>query len=370
MKKVKPIAFAGPWITKKEIAYTYDATKNGFYETRAKYIKKFEETAAKYLGVKYTLGLHCCTLALHLACASIGLKKGDEVICTDLSWVATADAITYTGATPVFVDIDFDTWCIDPNAIEKAITPKTKAIMLVHMFGYPARMDEIMAIAKKHNLRVIEDAAPALGSEFKGKKAGSFGDFGCFSFQGAKIAVSGEGGILATNDKKLYERAYFLSTMGRTDRKGLFWCDEIGYQYTIANLTAALAVAQLERINELIKKKRQIHSWYYKRLKDVEGIKMIKEKEGIFSNYCYPAIFLDESIKVNRDDVVRRLAKEQIYCRPGHPRMSLFSMFEERFSNPVAARVSKRAILLPSAANLNEKDVAFACKTLLRFLGK
>lgn len=364
----KKISFAGPWITQKEIDYVIDATKNGWYETYDMHAKKLEKTVADYLGVKYSIATHCCTLALHLATASLGLKKGDEVICTDFSWVATAYAISYTGAKPVFVDIDPDSWCIDPAAIRKAITNKTKAIMLVHCFGHPAQMDEIMEIADEHNLRVIEDAAPALGSEFKGRKTGTFGDFACFSFQGAKLAVSGEGGIIVTNNEELYKKASLLASMGRTDSEAVFWSDTIGYQYTIGNLTAALALAQVERVDELITKKRQIFNWYYERLKDVESIKIIKEKKDCKSNYCYPSILLEEGISVPRDEVLLKLKNLNIHCRPGFPRMSRFPVFEQRFSNPEAEKVEKRGISLASAGNLTEEDVDFVCNSLNKII--
>lgn len=362
---MKKISFAGPWLTQKEIDYAIDGVKNGFYETYDMHTKKLEKTVCEYLGVKYGIATHCCTLALHLAAVSLGLKKGDEVICTDFSWVATAYAIAYTGATPVFVDIDPDSWCIDPKAIQKAITKKTKAIMLVHSFGHPAQMDEIMKIARKYGLYVIEDAAPALGSEFKGKKVGTFGDIACFSFQGAKIAVSGEGGIFVTNDKRIYEKAKLLASMGRTDSKAVFWSDVIGYQYTITNLAAALALAQVERIDELVERKRTIFHWYYRRLKDVEGIKIIKEKKYCKSNYVYPSILLEETIIVPRDEVIQKLKEKNIHCRPTFPRMSLFPMFKQRYPNPRAEKVEKRGISLPSAANLNEEDIDFVCKSLI-----
>lgn len=360
----KKISFAGPWITQKEIDYVIDATKNGWYETYDMHTKKLEKAVCDYLGVRYAIATHCCTMALHLATAALGLKTGDEVVCTDFSWVATAYAIAYTGAMPVFVDIDPDSWCIDPRAIEKAITHKTKAIMLVHCFGHPAQMDEIMEIAHKYNLKVIEDAAPALGAEFKGQKVGTFGDFACFSFQGAKLAVSGEGGIIVTNNKELYGKASLLASMGRTDSRAVFWSDMLGYQYTIANLTAALALAQVERINELIAKKRQIFSWYYERLKDVQGIKIIKEKKDCKSNYCYPSVLLEGKISVPRNAVLERLKELNIHCRPGFPRMSLFPVFEQRFPNQEAERVEKRGISLASATNLTEEDINFVCDSL------
>ncbi len=365
---MKKISFAGPWMTQKEIDYVLDAVKNGWYETYDMHIKKLERTICEYLGVTYAIATHCCTLALHLATESLGFKAGDEVICTDFSWVATAYAISYTGATPVFVDIDPDSWCIDPKAIKRAITDKTRAIMLVHCFGHPAQMDEIMKIAQEYNLRVIEDAAPALGSEFKGQKVGSFGDFGCFSFQGAKIAVSGEGGIIVTDNKQLYEKAFLLATMGRTDSQAVFWSDMLGYQYTIANLTAALALAQVERIDELIAKKRQIFSWYYERLKDIPGIKIIKEKKHCKSNYCYTYLLLEDSISISRDDVLSKLRELNIHCLPGFPRMSLFQIYKQRFPNPEAEKVEKRGISLASAANLTEEDIDFVCNSLIKIL--
>lgn len=366
----RKISFAGPWITQKEIDYVVDAVKNGWYQTYDLHTKKLEKKICDYLGMKYSLATHCCTLALHLACAALGLGQGDEVICTDFSWVATAYAISYTGARPVFVDIDPDSWCIAPAAIKNAITPKTKAIMLVHCFGHPAQMDEIMEIARKHNLKVIEDAAPALGAKFKGQKTGTFGDFGCFSFQGAKIAVSGEGGIIVTNNEKLYKKVALFASMGRTDSQAVFWSDQLGYQYTIANLTAALALAQVERIEELVTRKRQIFNWYYERLKNAAGIKIIKEKKDCKSNYCYPSILLEDSVKVPRDKVLEKFRELNIHARPGFPRMSQFPLYgsDQRFANPEAEKVAKRGISLPAAADLTEADADFVLKSLIKII--
>lgn len=366
----KKISFAGPSITEKEVSYVTDAVKNGWYENYDGYIHKLEKAFADYIGVKYAVATHCCTHALHLAAASLGLKEGDEVIVTDFSWVATSYAIAYTGATCVFVDIDPDTWTIDPECIRKAITPKTKAIMLVHSFGIPAELDEIMKIAREHNLYVIEDAAPAVGSEYKGKLVGSFGDISCFSFQGGKMAVSGEGGILLTDSKELYDKAMLLANMGRTDSQAVFWSDFIGYEYIMSNLTASLALAQLERVNDLMEKKRRIFSWYDERLNHIEGIQVIREKPYCKSNYCYPAILLKDSVKVPRDYVIAGLKEENIHARPAFPRMSRFPVFEQRFENPVSKLVEERGINLPSAANLEEEDIDFVCQTLLRLAGR
>jgi perosamine synthetase len=361
---MKKISFAGPWITDKEIEYVVDATKNGFYENYDGHTKRLEEAVSSYLGAKYAIATHCCTHALHLAAAAINLGIDDEVIVTDFSWVATGYAVAYTGAKCVFVDIDPDTWCIDPQAIKNAITKKTKAIMLVHTFGHPANMDEIMHIAKEHDLRVIEDAAPALGASFGGKKIGTFGDVACFSFQGAKLTVSGEGGILVTDNLAIYEKAKLLASMGRTDSSGVFWSDSLGYQYTIANLTAALALAQVERIKELLDKKKQIYGWYHDRLHLIPGVKFIGENTKGNGNHCYPSIILSDNLLVDRDHLLSSLKEKNIHCRPGFPPMSQFPIFERRFDNPETIRAWKRGISLASAANLNEEDIEFVCKEI------
>lgn len=370
----KKISFAGPWITDKEINYVAQAVRDGWYESYDKYIKEFEEEVKKFLGVKYAIGTHCCTQALHLACASIGLEKGDEVIVTDHSWIATAYAITYTGATCVFVDIDPQTLCISPKAIEKAITPKTKAIMLVHNFGIPADMDEIMEIAQTYNLKVIEDAAPALGAIYRSKKGrgkcGTFGDIACISFQGAKIAASSEGGVYLTNDESLFKRAKLLASMGRTDRKAVFWSDELGFQYTIGSLPAALATIQIQRIDELVENKRRIYKWYEERLSNNSLIKMIKEKENMIANYTYPSLFLTDEIKIPAIEVVAKLKDLNIHCRTGFPQMSHFPIYENeiRFENPIAKRFFEKGIVLPAAHNIVEEDIDFLCKNLIEII--
>ena len=374
LRSTKKISFAGPWITQKEIDYVNEAVTQGFYDNFNKHVQRLEKNIQSYLGVKYVIPTHCCTVALHLACATLGFQKGDEIICTDYSWVATANAIAYTGATPVFVDIDPDTWCIDPQAIEKAITKNTKGIMLVHTFGHPAPMDEILKIAKKHNLKVIEDAAPSLGAKYKGKKTGTFGDIACFSFQGGKIAVSGEGGVLVTNNKELFEKATLLSQMGRTDSQSPFWCDFLGFQYGMSNIASSLAAAQVERIEDLVKRKRKIFDWYYKRLKNIDGIKVIKEKEDCYSNYSYPSILLEKTTTEKRDKILSAFKALNIHARPGFPPMSQFPHFQKefksklQFKNPVTHSVWKQGISLPSALNMEEEDVDFVCVSLLKLL--
>lgn len=367
MKHQKKLSFAGPSITKKEISYVIDGVKRGFYETFDKDIKALEKTTSTYVGTKYALAGFCATHSLHLACLVCGFGKGDEVIVTDFSWAATAHVIAYTGATPVFVDVEPDTWCIDPKAIEQAITKKTKGIMLVHSFGMPANMDAIMKIARTHKLKVIEDAAPALGSLYKGKKVGGLGDVGCISFHGAKIAASGEGGMFLTNNKKMLDLATLLSNMGRTNSKANFWCDTMGFEYQMANVTAALARAQVERIEELVAMKRKIFSWYWERLKDIPELTLLKEKEGMRSNYAYPAVFLNTK-SITRDKLIASLRTYNIHAREAFPRMSRFPMYSARFANPVAARIEKDGFNLPSALNLTRRDVNYICDILVKLI--
>lgn len=363
------ISFAGPWITEKEVNYAIDAVKNGWYQNFDGYIKKLEQKMCEYLGVKYCWATPNCTAALHLACIAIDLKEGDEVIVTDHSWAATAHTIAYTGAKCVFVDVLESTLCIDPSAIEKAITKKTKAIMLVHNFGIPAEMDEIMRIAKKNNIYVIEDAAPSLGSTYKGKLCGSFGDLACFSFQGAKIAVSGEGGVIVTNNEKLYEKIKLFADMGRTNSVMPFWCDYLGYEYPLSNICASVALAQVERIEELKKKKREIYKWYSDNLADNPKIQMVKEPDYSNSNYCYPSLFISNNSKTSRDEILAKFKESNIHARPGFPRMSGFPMYERRYQNPVAERMEKYGIVLPSAADLSKDDANFVSKMLIDLIG-
>jgi perosamine synthetase len=266
------------------------------------------------------------------------------------------------------VDIEPDTWTIDPDCVRKAITPKTKAIMLVHSFGQPAEMDEIMAIAREYGLMVIEDAAPAAGSEYHGRRVGSFGDVACFSFQGAKMTVCGEGGMFLTDREDVYEKARLHSSMGRTDSQAVFWSDFMGYQYTMGNLHASLALAQLERAGELMEKKRALFKGYYGRLKDVEGIRIVQEKEGNRSNYCYPSILLPNHTREQRNDILAGLKALNIHARPAFPRMSRFPAFEARFPNPVATMVEEKGISLPAAANMTPEDVQTVCDSLVKLL--
>jgi len=360
----KFIPVSEPSITQKEIDYVLDAVRSGWVSSLGHYINEFEKKFAEFIGTKYALTTSNGTTALHLAFVSLEIKEKDEVIIPDLTFVATANAVVYTGAKSVFVDIEPDTWCIDPEAIRKVITTRTKAIIPVHLYGHPANMDEIMKIAKEYNLFVIEDCAEAHGAEYKGKKVGSFGEFGAFSFYGNKIITTGEGGMLTTNDERLYERAKFLRDHAMSKEKR-YWHTEIGYNYRMTNLQAALGLAQLERIEELITKKRQIFEWYKEFLKDLDSISLNPEKKWAKNVYWMVCLVLDKDFIISRDDLMLKLKEKGIDTRPFFCPISQMPMYTRGTINPVAYDISMRGLNLPSGVNLSMDKIMFICKKVI-----
>ncbi len=354
------ILTAGPSISAREASYTLDAARYGWNAEWNKYIQRLESTFAEYLGVKYALSTSSCTGALHLALAALGIGPGDEVVVPDITWVATANAVVYTGATPVFADIDPWTWCLDPASLQEAITPRTKAIIPVHLYGHPAEMDKIMAIAKAHNLYVVEDAAPAIGAEFRGQRTGTFGHFAAFSFQGAKLAVTGEGGMLVTNDETLYKKVYTLWDQGRTP--GTFWINDVGWKYKMSNVQAALGLGQIERIDELIEAKRRIFSWYAEGLAEVPHIKLNYEASWARSIYWMTSILLDENASLSRDDLRSSLRQHNVDTRPVFPAISQYPIWAHpQTPQPTASRIGDNGINLPSGGCLKRDQVAYIC---------
>ncbi len=367
--KRKFILTAGPSISQKEIFYVSDAVSTGWNNNANYYVKELEKKFASYLGCKYAISTSSCTGAMHIALMALGIKKDDEVIVPNITWVATANAITYVGAKPVFADIHLRDWCIDPSSIEKYITKKTKAVMPVHLYGQPCNMEKINKIAKKHNLYVIEDAAPAIGATFKGKKCGTFGEFGAFSFQGAKLLVSGEGGMLVTNNKKLYLNALKISNQGRNYKK-TFFIDCMGVKYKMSNIQAALALGQLERVEELIALKRRIFSWYEKYLKNLNMITLNYEAPKTKSIYWMTSIVLNPKSKIKRDSLIEYLLKNKIDSRPVFPELSSFHYWDKKNVNTLknSKYLSSNAINLPSGVCLKESDIKRVCQVIRRYL--
>ena len=286
------ILTAGPSISNREVNYVRDAAANGWNHRHSDYLTRFENTFADYVGSKYAMATSSCSGALHLSLLAIGVGPGDEVIVPDVTWVATASAVMYTGAKPVFADINTDDWTINLDSIKGLINEKTKAIIPVHLYGYGAAMVQIMELARENNLHVVEDAAPAIGTEIGGKRAGTFGDFGCFSFQGAKLLVTGEGGMLVTDNEELFKRAKKDQDHGR--KPGTFWIDELGHKYKMNNITAALGLAQIERADNQIFRKRRINRWYTEKLSDIGTISFQKESQNARS-ICWMTSFTSVS---------------------------------------------------------------------------
>jgi len=366
----KRILTAGPTISQREIDYVLDAVQNGWNEHWSDYLVRFEQSFARYVGTRFALATSSCTGALHLSLLALGIGPGDEVIVPEVTWVATASAVSYTGATAVPVDVDPTTWCIDPASAERAITPQTKAIVPVHLYGHPADMPAIRKLADAHGLKVLEDAAPALGAEIEGQKAGSFGDIACFSFQGAKIMTCGEGGMLVTNDGSLFERAKFLNDHGRDPHRP-FAISEFGYKYKMSNLQAALGLAQLERLEEMIARRRLIFQWYRRRLCGVADLAMNVERYWARNIYWMTSVVLGDRFAVTRDDVMAGLRTDGIDSRPFFPPLSSFPMFASRKAeNPTAYKLAARGINLPSGHNLTEADVDRVCASLLNVIGE
>lgn len=362
----KTILTAGPSISHREIRYVTDAVTSGWNQKSYYYMRKFEKEFAKYIGVKYARSTSGGTGALWLGLAALGVGEGDEVIIPEITYFACSDVVMLLGAKPVFVDILKDTWCIDPEKLEKAITKKTKAIMPVHIYGNPAEMNEVMKIAKKHHLYVVEDACPAVGTLYKRKKPGSFGEVGAFSFQGAKIMVSGFGGMIVTNNEGLYKKILYLNNHGE-DIEKKFWQTSVGYTFEMSNIACALGLAQLERIESFVAKKRKIFDWYHRRLGDIDGISMNFERPGTRSNKWMTSIILDKDFGVTRDDFRNRLKKEGIDTRPFFYPISMFPMYDKQ-DTPVAHHVGLNGVNLPSGLNLKEKQTDFISKKIRKIL--
>lgn len=361
------ILTTSPSITKKEIDYVTDAITNGHGEHWGDYVKRFEKSFAEYIGVKHAMTTSSCTGALHLALVALGIGEGDEVIVPDMSWIATASVIKYVNAEPVFVDVLYDSWCIDPNDVEKKITKKTKAIMPVHLYGQPSDMESIMKIAQTYDLKIIEDAAPAIGATFNGKKMGSFGDVAGFSFQGAKTLSTGEGGMIVTNDSELFDKIKHFAEHGRSSSG--FDISDIGYKYKMSNLQAAWGCAQLERIDELVAKKRLLYSWYKEELDGIEGLLLNKESNDVENPiFWMNSIVLDKNFGITRDEVMKVLKDEDIDTRPFFPPMSSFKMFKCMY-NPIATHIGENGINLPSGHNLTRDEVHYVCLCIKKILG-
>ncbi len=364
-----------PWLPGKEKEYVNDALNTNWISSSGDYINKFEASFSRFCGTEYGV---CCTnglAALHLACAAIGLKKGDEVIVPTFTMAASVNAIIFTGAKPVLVDCDKDTYCIDVNKIEEKITQNTKAIMPVHIYGHMCEMNKIMELAKRYNLYVIEDAAEAHGAEYYEKKAGSIGDIGCFSFYANKILTTGEGGMCVTNNKKFADEMRKLRNHAFEVPR--FVHKKVGFNYRLTNLQAAIGVAQTENVEMLVESRRNIGLKYNNLLKGTEGLILPKEKENIKNVYWMYGVVLEDNIKLTKKEVMEQLKERGIDTRSFFITMHEQPMYlNKTIENapdcsgkfPVADKISRRGFYLPSSSNLSDEEMIYICNSLKEIL--
>lgn len=367
------IPVATPVLAGNEKAYVLDCIDSSWISSCGKYVEKFERAFADFCGVRHAVSCNSGTAALHLALLALGVGPGDEVIVPTLTFVATANAVTYCGARPRFVDVDPDTWTLDPALIEAKLTARTKAILPVHLYGHVAHMDAIAEIARRHNLFVVEDAAEAHGADFRGRRVGSLSDVGAFSFYGNKIISCGEGGMVVTDSDEIGRYAAQLRGQG-VDLARRYWFPIIGYNYRMPNLTAAVGLAQVERIDWHIDRRREVASWYRDLLHDVPGVRWQSEVDGRRSVDWLFTIMLDEPIRARRDEVMARLFERGIETRPVFYPMHVLPPYQEMSKDdgpfPVAERIAGAGISLPTWAGLEREDVVYVCQALRDCLGE
>ena len=369
------IFMAGPWITDHEVKIVEDAMRNGWYEKAYYYVETFQTEFAKYHGRKYGLMTPNCTTSIHLLLTALDVSEGDEVIVPECTWIGTSAGITYLRAIPVFCDIDVKNWCIDPQSVEQRITPRTKAIIAVDLYGNMPQMDKLQEVAERHGIPLIEDAAEALGSVYKGTRAGKFGIGSVFSFHRTKTLTTGEGGMLLLDDSRLYERCMFLRDHGRKPNGPAYYNYEITYKYMPFNLQAALGYAQFQRIDELVGRKQEQLRMYRERLAGVDDIALNPEPEGGVNGAWITGLVFGASHKLDKHEAMDRLAKFGIPSRPFfYPLSSLpaYPGARERceYCNPRAYDISARGINLPGAANLTVTQVDQVCDGIKRVLGR
>lgn len=376
------LPYGQQWIEDDDIEEVVKVLKSDYLTTGPK-IKEFEEKFGKYVGVKYAVAISNGTAALHGASFAAGIKEGDEVITTPITFAASANCILYQGGKPIFADIDSSTYNIDPKDIEKKISSKTKAIVPVDFTGQPVNIDEINAIAKKYNLIVIEDGAHSLGAEYKGKKTGSLVDMTTFSFHPVKHITTGEGGVITTNNKELYEKLKLFRTHGITrDKKILYnknegsWYYEqleLGYNYRITDIQCALGISQLNKIDKFLRRRREIAEKYNEYLKDIDGIVLPYQEEYIKSSWHLYVIQLElEKFKVGRREIFEALQAENIgvnvhyipvYYHPYYQKLGY-----KKGLCPNAEKLYERIITIPLYPKMTDKDVKDVVEALDRVL--
>jgi perosamine synthetase len=360
------IPVAAPALVGREREYVLDCLDSTWISSSGSYLERFESAFAEFCGVRHAIA--CCngTVAVHLALLAHGVGPGDEVIVPTLTYVATANPVVYCGAQPVFVDSEPRTWNMDPERIAAAITPKTRGIVVVHLYGHPVDMDPILEMAERHNLWVIEDAAEAHGARYRGRVVGSMGSLSTFSFYGNKIITSGEGGMVVTDDERLARLVRQLHGQGQ-DPQRRYWFPMVGFNYRMTNIEAAIGLAQLERIDWHLARRREIAGWYREELAEVEGIELSPQAPWAESAFWIACAVLDTARFGSRDDVMATLDEAGVETRPFFYPLHTLPMYRQAAEGgefPVAEDLARRGINLPSSAMLTRQDVAYVCERL------
>ena len=373
LQERKIIPISEPNIGEEEVNNVMEAVKSGWISSKGPFIHEFEEKFAKFIGTNYGVSTSNGTTALHLALTALGIGKGDNVIVPDFTFISPINAVLYNGGTPRLIDADRSSWNIDPSKIEEKIDNKTKAIIVVHVYGHPANMDPIMKIADEHDIFVIEDCAEAHGALYKERKVGTFGDISCFSFYANKIITTGEGGICLTNQQQVAEKMEMLRDHGMKP-ENRYWHEEVGYNYRMTNLQAAIGVAQINKIDKLVEKRRELASCYNKYLKDISKITVPPEEPWAKSVFwLYSILINDVENNVNRDYVSKRLLQEGFDNRrffyPVHI-MPPYREYAETGDFPVSDMLSRMGMNLPSSMNVDEEIIRAISEMLRDILGE
>ena len=375
------IPVAGPSITDKEIEYVTDAVSRAWYASANEFHERFESAFAEYVGRAFAIALPSCTSALHLALSSLGVGPGDEVVIPDVTWIASAAPISYVGATPVFADVDANSWCVDVAAVESVLTQRTKAVIAVDLYGGMPDMGALVELLDRRGVPLIEDAAEAIGSSIGAARAGSFGIASTFSFHGSKTLTTGEGGMLVTDDETLRNRCLFLRDHGRDPDDKSFRSREVAFKYKMSSMQAALGLAQLERIGELVDTKRAIFSWYRDALEGGplggrELVTLNAEPSGVTNSYWMVTAILSEELGRTKEDVIAALGACGIDSRPFFDPLSSLEAYRDLPAardaaerNTVSYGLAPYGVNLPSALSLTEEDVAYVCAELASALG-
>jgi perosamine synthetase len=363
------ISVLEPSMMGNENKYVSECINTNWISSQGKFVNEFEKVFEAFHSETFALSVSNGTIALHLALIALGIGDGDEVIVPDLTFAASANAVIHSGATPVFSEVDPQTWCIDPHEAEKLISPRTKAIMPVHLYGHPCNMDLLKALCEKYELLMIEDAAEALGSEWMGKKVGTFGDAATFSFFGNKTISTGEGGMILFKDPKIAEKAKVLRDHGMSKDKR-YWHEVIGYNYRLTNIQAAIGVAQMEKFQDILNNKIKISSSYDSYFKEVEGIMKLPNKlqYSLHSNWLYGVVLEDE---IDRDVVCNELLALGIETRPFfYPLHSMppYGQFKRSQSLSTSISISKNGLSLPSSTNLSENELISISQSVIQIL--